>query len=93
MAQQPFPLTNFQNIDGSPVANGSVSIQLNMNGAANNTQLNIKPVTVTLDSSGNITGSPVFWPTASISPPNTYYIYIVYNKQGQRVAGPNKITI
>ena len=92
MAQVSFPLTNFQFADGNPVANGYLKVRLNIDGAANNTQLNTQFLKVSLDSSGNIIGSPVFWQNSSISP-STYYIYSVYSAQGQRVAGPNKIII
>jgi hypothetical protein len=93
MPRTALTVNTFQNPDGSPVANGYLLISLNQDGSVNNTQLQFNQVKVLLDSSGVITGSPTFWPNASISPPGTYYIISVYSASGQLVAGPNKLTV
>jgi hypothetical protein len=88
-----FPLTTYQYPDGNPVANGTLDVRLSQDGMANDTQVQRNFSRVALDSSGVITGSPTFWHNSDISPSGTYYVFNVYNKQGQLVAGPNKITI
>jgi hypothetical protein len=35
----------------------------------------------------------LFWQNSSISPVGTYYILTVYSSQGQKVAGPLKVTV
>ena len=86
MSQQALTVTQFVNPDGSPVANGYVTIRLCQDGSVNDTQ-------IALDSTGTIVGSPVFWTNASISPSGTYYILSVYAASGQRVSGPSVVTV
>ncbi len=86
-------VTNFQNPDGSPVALGYLLFQLNTNGSVSSTQISSQITRIPLDSSGNITGSPTFWPNASIAPSGTYYIRSVYSAQGQLLSGPSKVTV
>jgi len=93
MPKVSLPLTNFQNADGTPVANGTLQIRLNVNGSVNDTQIQTNFSTVSLDSSGNILGSPTFWPNVDINPTGTYYILSVYSQLGQLVGGPNILTI
>jgi hypothetical protein len=87
------PLTNFQNADGTPVANGTLQIRLNVNGSVNDTQVQSNSYTVRLDASGDVLDSPTFWPNADILPAGTYYVLSVYSQQGQLVGGPNVLTI
>jgi hypothetical protein len=93
MARVALPLTNFQNPDGSAVANGYLRIRLNQDGTSGGEQIQTNFTKIPLDSSGNITGSPTFWPNASILPTGTYYILEVFNTNGQLIAGPNKLTV
>lgn len=93
MAQQPFPITQFQFPNGAPVANGSITIRLNTNGNASENSISAQFTRIALDSTGTPVGSPVFWPNAEINPPGTYYIVLVYTEAGQRVAGPLSITV
>ena len=93
MAKTTLPITNFQNADGTPVANGTLQIRLNINGSVSDTQIQSNSTTVALDASGNVVGAPTFWPNAAISPAGTYYVLSVYSIQGQLVGGPNVLTI
>lgn len=93
MSQIALIVNTFVNPDGSPVANGYMKIRLSEDGSVNNTQIQSNFTTVALDSLGTIIGSPVFWPNASINPPNTYYIQLVYEASGQLVSGPSKVTV
>lgn len=93
MAQQAFPITNYQLPDGSPVANGYLLIRLNIDGNVSDSSIDSNFIRVPLDSDGNISGSPVFWPNDEISPSGTYYVLKVYQANGKLVAGPMVVTI
>ena len=93
MAQQSLPITNFQTADGTAVANGQLTIRLNIDGNVNDTSINTRSVTVTLDTNGAPVGNPQFWPNNEISPTGTYYVINVYEKNGQLVGGPLSVTV
>jgi hypothetical protein len=93
MARSPLPITNFQTPDGNPVVNGYVLIRLSDDGMASGDQIQSNFTKLLLDSSGNLIGTPLFWPNASITPAGSYYIIQVYEANGQLVSGPNKITV
>jgi len=86
-------VTNFQNPDGSPVANGYLLFRLNTEGSVSSTQISSQTTRISLDSSGNVTGSPTFWPNASLAPSGTYYVRSVYSSGGQLISGPSKVTV
>ncbi len=93
MPRIPLTVTNFQNPDGSPVISGYLLFKLNTDGSVNDTQISSQTTKILLDASGNITGSPTFWPNSSISPSGTYYIQSVYGANGQLISGPSKVTV
>ena len=93
MPRASLPLTTFQNADGTPVANGTLQIRLNINGSVNDTQIQSNSTTVVLNVNGEVLFDPTFWPNAAISPAGTYYVLSVYSIQGQLVGGPNVLTI
>ena len=93
MSQVSFPITTFQLPNGAPVANGSIIIRLNTDGSVSGNSIDSNFAPIALNSSGVITGSPLFWQNSSISPVGTYYILTVYSAQGQKVAGPLKVTV
>ena len=93
MAQTALTVNTFVNPDGSPVANGYIRIRLSQDGSVNNIQIQATYTEISLNSSGVIVGSPLFWPNSEISPSKTYYIIIVYSATGQEVAGPNIVTV
>jgi len=86
-------ITNFVYLDGTPVANGTVKIRLSLNGSVSDAQVSSQFTTITLDASGNVTGSPTFYRPDDISPSGTYYVELVNSAQGQLVAGPNIASI
>lgn len=91
--RQPLPITNYQYPDGTPVANGKLTINLNTGGLVSGNHIQFNKTTVLLDSSGNITGSPLFWPNADIYPTGTYYIVTVYDSTGNQVSGPDSVIV
>ncbi len=93
MARSPLPITNFQTPDGNPVINGYVLIRLNDDGSASSEQIQSNFTKLALDSSGNLVGSPLFWPNAEINPTGSYYIIQVYEANGQLVSGPSRVTV
>lgn len=88
----PFPINNFQNADGTPVANGVLRIRLvqDEQNSVTNTQLTYNFTDFPLNSSGN--SGTITLPVNSgftLLPSLSYYIYEVYNNNGLKVAGPN----
>ena len=92
-ARVAFPITNFQTADGNAVANGYLRIRLSTDGVASGVQVEHKFTKITLDSSGNVTGSPTVYHNTDLLPAGSYYIYLVYTAKGQLIAGPIKITV
>ena len=95
MPQASFPIQNFQNADGSDVANGYLLIHLNNDATALGTgQVGAKIKSeVTLGALGEILNNPQFWENASLTPNDTVYILEVYNAEGLRVCGPIPVTV
>src|SRR5271165_1694261 len=93
VAKTSLPITTYLDADGGPLANGSLLLRLSQDGSANDTQLCAMPITIPLDSGGTITGSPMFWPNAEITPLGTTYIISAYSAKGQLVSGPNSMTL
>jgi hypothetical protein len=96
MAPGPFPFTIFQLANALPVSNGHVVINLSKDATATTGPIGAKvKVTISLDVNGEITGvpEPLFWPNAELNPTDTYYIYTVYNSNGQPLTGPLYTTV
>lgn len=94
MAQGPFPISFFQLANGFVVANGRVVINLSKDATATTGPLAAKvKVTLTLNENGVVSGSPQFWPNNELDPDDTYYIYQVYNADGQPITGPLYLTL
>lgn len=89
MAQGPFPISFFQLANGLAVAGGHVIVNLSKDVTATTGPIaaGLK-VSLTLDESGAIIGSPMFWPNRELDPDDSYYIYQVYNIDGQPITGP-----
>jgi hypothetical protein len=88
----PFPINNFQNADGSPVANGILRIRLAQDeqNSVTQVQLTYNFVDFPLDNNGN--SGTITLPVNSgftLLPSLSYYVYEVYNSNGLRIAGPN----
>lgn len=96
MAQTPFPISAFQLANGTAVSNGRVVINLSKDATATTGPIAAKiKVSVKLDINGEITSTPPpqFWPNSELEPEDTYYIYQVYNGDGQPITGPLYVTI
>jgi hypothetical protein len=98
MAQVAFPLTSFSDADGSPLANGYLLIHTSDDATVTGTSSSLQicrdaVVKVLLDTTGTITGSPVFWPNSAMSPAGLYYVLRAFSSNGQMVLGPTKVTI
>lgn len=84
----------FADSSGNPVANGSMTLRLNVdaNIASGGQVCAGITTTVPLDASGNVSGSVSVWPNDQLVPINTnltsYYIVNVYTALGQLVYGP-----
>jgi hypothetical protein len=87
MPQAPLPILTFNYTNGQPLSFGSLEMYINTDGQASQLQIcaGVK-VTVPLDVNGVVVGSPVFWPNADISPPNSMYVINVYSQEGQLVS-------
>lgn len=84
---------SFQDVGGSPLANGYLSMSLSQDGQVNSdAQIAAGyEITITLDSSGSVdTTTPQYvWPNDAITPVNTFYSVSAYSEDGQLVWGPN----
>lgn len=95
MAQSSFPISFFVYANTLPVANGSVVIQTNKDvqiPSIGQISSRIK-IRVLLDENGEMLGAPLFWPNSELNPTDSYYIYSVYTAKGQRIVGPEAITL
>jgi len=93
MSKTALVVNTFVNPDGTAVSSGTVEMRLNIDGSVNDTQLQSTFTSFLLNASGQLIGSPTFWPNSQISPIGTYYVQKVYNSNGLLVAGPNKVTV
>lgn len=94
MAQASFPIQNFQNADGSDVADGYLLIHLSNDAASASGQVGAKIKSeVTLGTLGQILDNPQFWENSSLTPNNTVYFLEVYNADGLRICGPIPVTV
>ena len=93
MTRVALTVTNFQNIDGSPVASGYLLFKLNVDASVDDTQVSSQIIRIPLDTNGDIVGSPVFWDNSSLAPSGTYYVRSVYSAKGQLISGPSKVTV
>lgn len=94
MSQVSFPIAKFQYGNTSPVANGYVLVNLNKDCRSTSGQVSagIKSK-LTLDATGAVIESPLFWPNVQLTPSDGLYIYSVYTQLGQRVLGPVSMII
>jgi hypothetical protein len=93
MPQVSLPITTFVEPNGQPLANGTLLIRLSQDGNANSTNLCANICSIALDAQGNVTGNPLVWPNADITPSGTYYILAAYSAQGELVSGPDSLTV
>jgi len=87
MPRVPFPVTNFTDLDGSPLSDGYLIIRVTEDTQTpDGGQLCAGAVVqVDLDSGGNVEGSPTFWGNNAMLPNTTAYLLNSYNADGQKV--------
>lgn len=94
MAQGPFPITIFQLANGTAVSGGRVIVNLSKDATASTGSIAAKiKVSLLLDSNGAVSGTALFWPNAELDPADSYYIYQVFNADGQPITGPLYTTV
>ena len=86
---------NFQDILGTPIANGYLLFELSDSASVNTTTKIAAGFTVkiNLDSSGNIVANSSIWANDVLTPAGTFYNVSAYSAQGQLVWGPNAQTV
>jgi len=86
MAQNGLPVTQFTDAEGNELANGFLLVNISTDSQTPNGQLGAySKVRVQLDGSGNVSGTPLFWPNVSLLPANTVYLLRAYTEEGQLV--------
>jgi len=94
MPQASFPIQNFQNADGSDVANGYLLIHLSNDASSPSGQIGARVKSeVALGTLGEILDDPQFWENSSLTPNDTVYFLEVYNSNGLRICGPIPVTV
>lgn len=94
MARVNFPLTVFQDLDGSALALGSVVIRISQDVMATSGQVCAgMSLTVALDNTGTMVSVPQVWPNAQLTPTGSTYVLEAYRASGQRVLGPMNVTV
>jgi hypothetical protein len=94
MAQETWPITNYQFVNGNPVAFGYLIIHLDKDAVSSTGQVSSRvKVKLSLDGAGMIVSGPVFWPNSQLTPTDTLYIYSVYTQAGQRILGPLSLLV
>jgi hypothetical protein len=83
----PLPVQTYNYPNGKPLSLGYLLVALNTDGANGAVQVCAGvEVKVQLDSLGNVTGNPQFWPNFILSPPNSIYIVRSYSENGELVS-------
>lgn len=82
---------NFQDILGTPIANGYLLFELSDSASVNTTTKIAAGFTVkiNLDGSGNVAANSSIWANDVLSPSGTFYHVSAYSSTGQLVWGPN----
>ena len=106
MAQVAFPITVFYDSSGEPLAKGYVTIYLTSDAAYSsayaysysNPYPNIQlcgglPIIVDLDNKGNMAMVPYVYPCSELSPSDVEYMLTSYTSVGEKVSGPDFITV
>lgn len=87
MSKVSFPLSIFQDSDGTPVSFGTVLVHLSIDAKTPDpAQIAAsKLAVINLDVNGNVIGSPLVWPNSELNPSDSTYIYSVYSKVGSEI--------
>lgn len=74
----------FQDLSGNPIGLGYMTLRLSSDAVVSGIQISSGIITrASLDASGNISGTVLFWPNDQMVPSNTVYIVKVYNANGE----------
>lgn len=94
MSQNTLPVTQFTDLAGSALANGYLLVSISTDVQTPTGQLGCRRVVrVDLDASGNVSGTALFWPNASLAPTGTVYVLRAYTNAGQLALGPIYVTV
>jgi hypothetical protein len=94
MARVNFPLTVFQDLDGTPLAFGNAVVRISEDVTASSGQICAgMSLSVPLDNTGTMSYVPQVWPNAQLAPTDSTYILEAYTAAGQRVFGPINVTV
>lgn len=92
----PFPITQYFDIFGNPLSNGTLHIKLSYDCSCPCDDYQVTGndyVIIQLDSTGTIVGSPQFRPNNQLFPSGSYYVLEAYSSTGQLAVEPQKVTI
>lgn len=101
MSATPIELTgNFQNFDGTPLANGYLVFELSQPSSAQGPSVagvgyicNGIKIRISLDADGNVAAGQHIWGNDALSPSGSYYRVTGFTAQGQPSWGPNCQTV
>lgn len=81
----------FQDINGNPLANGSIVFELNQDSQVNgNVQIcSGYKITVLLGSNGSVAAPAFLWTNDLITPSGSFYMISAYTAAGQLIYGPS----
>lgn len=92
--QSSLPITTFFDLEGNPLNNGYLLLQLSKDTSISNKQLCSKSyVKILLDSNGVIIGNPQLYTNSSLNPNDSYYILKVFSNFGQQVGKTQKVIV
>lgn len=89
-----FPVRQFFYPNGNPLAYGTAAIGISKDAQFSGGQLCAGlPAKIPLDINGSMISPPKVWPNAQLSPTDSVYILTADAEDGQRVLGPDGVTV
>ena len=94
MSTVAFPITVFYDSSGEPIAYGHVSLSLteDVYSPVGQVCASIR-VIVPLDDTGTMISIPQVYPCSDLVPSDVQYVLLSYTASGERVSGPDYITV
>jgi len=94
MARVAFPITVFYDPSGAPLAGGYVTIALTEDVWSPSGQMcgNLS-LNVALDNTGTMVTVPQVYACADLMPNDAQYVIISFTSSGERVSGPDFVTV
>jgi len=94
MAKTAFPITVFYDPFGAPLAGGSVLIYLTSDVLSPSGQIcGSMRITAKLDNTGTMISVPSVYACSLLNPSSVQYVVTAYNATGERVSGPDFVTV